>query len=111
MVLKRMLFDRDKYQFLNEYMEARRRSIYRANRASMQRLDDAYRLAEQRGDFWLEMVRRDIDAELDSIMYSDMMATNEELLKGFPTRASQPPGQSSPFEESAAFLKTFEDLF
>ena len=79
----------------------------------MQRLDDAYRLAEQRGDFWLEMVRRDIDAELDAILYSDMMANNEvleELLKGFPTRASQPPGQSSPFEESAVFLKTFEDL-
>jgi hypothetical protein len=113
MVLNRIKYDQRRYEILNQYMESRRRGIERTNRAAMKRLDDAYRLAEQRGDFWLEMIRREIDDELDAIIYSDLMATNEainELLRDFPTSASKPPRQSSPFTESAEFLKTFEDL-
>ena len=79
----------------------------------MDRLDEAYRLAQQRGEFLLELVHRDIDADLDAIMYADMMAINEQvvrdLLEGFPVEASKAMDGTSPFPDSADFCKTFSD--
>lgn len=113
MILNRLRYDRERYSIANEYIENRKRSIYRAKLASMTRLDDAHRLAQQRGEFMLEMVRRDIDADLDAIMFTDMMALNDQvindLLEGFPVEASKAMDGVSPFPESAEFLKTFSD--
>jgi hypothetical protein len=114
MILNRMRYDRDRYRIVNDYIEHRERALRRAHLASVEKLDEAHRMANQRGDFLLEMIERELSAELDAIMYADMMATNtvtvEDLLENFPLRASKAAGPPSPFSDSPDFLKTFGNL-
>lgn len=114
MILNRMRYDRDRYRIVNEYVEHRERAFRRAHRMSLEKLDLEHRMAVQRGDFLLEMMEREINAEFDAIMYSDMMAVNDaiadDLLENFPLTASKVPGPPSPFSDSPDFLKTFGNL-
>lgn len=112
MILNRLEYDRQRYKILNDYMEERRRAIRRAGDSSKRRLDDAHALARARGDMLLEFVRRDVEAELDAILYSDMMAGNDSHLdKDFPLQASKYSKTRKPFGESPDFLSSFHDLF
>lgn len=113
MVLNRLEYDKQRYQILNEYMDARRRAIRLAALRTKRSLKHAHTLAEARGDLMLELVHRDINAELDTIIeYSDLMAINadDDLYRDFPIKASASSKKKKAFAKTADFLSMFEEF-
>ena len=67
MIIRRMLYDRMRYKVIREYMERRREGIERVRHMKYDELEREVKFCQERGEFWLEVVRRDINNDLDSI--------------------------------------------
>jgi len=109
MMIRRMLYDRMRYKVINEYIQKRREGIYRAKRLQYDLLEREAAFCEQRGEFWLEVVRRDINKDLDSL--ADSFIRDETSMDDFFRESASDDGKSSAFSKSPDFLSTFDIFF
>lgn len=109
MMIRRMLYDRMRYKVINEYIEKRREGLHRAKRLKYDRLEREAAFCEQRGDFWLEVVRRDINKDLDSMV--EAIRTDETIMDDFFRESATDDGKRTAFSKSPDFLSTFDIFF
>lgn len=103
MIIRRIRYDRMRYKVIQEYLERRKQGLERARDHQYQELEQCAAFCEQRGEFWLEVVRRDINQDLDA-MKDEILRLDDEHDE-FPSG-----GKRSAFSKSPDFLSSF-DIF
>ena len=111
MMIRRIMYDRMRYKVIHEYMERRKQGLERARDHQYDELEKCASFCEQRGEFWLEVVRRDINRDLDAMKEAllDVDENDDEFLFDSMRRASD-DGKRSAFSKSPDFLSSF-DIF
>ena len=107
MIIRRIRYDRMRYKVINEYMQRRRKGLERAKRAQYDELDRCAAFCEQRGEFWLELVRRDINDDLDSIKEAMILSLDEDE---FFRHSASDDGTRHAFSKTPDFFNSF-DIF
>jgi hypothetical protein len=112
MIIRRMMYDRMRYKVIREYIERRREGIERARKISYDDIEREVQFCQQRGEFWLEVVRRDINNDLDSIAEAmklhDISSTDD---RDFFRQNATDDGKKTAFSKSPDFFSTFDIFF
>lgn len=113
MIARRIQYDHMRHKVLQEYIQRRRDGLYRARYETHARLEEQAKFASERGDFWLEVVRRDIMRDLDELALDldivdlDLSIDLDDLDA---VRASEDRRDRTIFPKSPDFFSSF-DIF
>jgi len=99
-----------RYKVIQEYLERRKQGLERARDHQYEELEQCAAFCERRGEFWLEVVRRDINKDLDAMKDEILRLDDEHDEFSYDTRRASDDGKRSAFSKSPDFLSSF-DIF
>jgi hypothetical protein len=116
LLVRKISYERAKHKIVNQYIERRKSGLLRSGKFQHEKLESAAKFANERADFWLTVVLREIEDEIDTVVddfsnaiKNDISIAVEEIREQ-DIRASRKFDATSAFEESPDFLKSF-DIF
>ena len=111
MIFRRLQYDRIRYKVVNEYVERRRGQINAIGMERKRALDEAAKFANERAEFWLEITRREIEKDLDSVLDEFKNSIKDEILHELPGDFSKiRASKKSPWNDdfNPDFYKSFD---
>lgn len=116
LLVRKISYEQAKHRIVNQYVERRKSDLLRSGKIQHESLESAAKFANERADFWLSVVLREIEDEIDTVVddfsnavKSDIAIAVEKIhVDGI--RASRKIDAMSAFEDSPDFLKSF-DIF
>jgi len=116
LIVRKIHYEHTKHRIVRQYIEKRRRDLEQHGKSRHESLESAADFARQRAEFWLTVVQREIESDLDDVLSDFKKSITNDILETveseFPehVKASKNYRSESPFEDSPDFLKTF-DIF
>lgn len=116
LLVKKISYEHAKRRIVDQYIERRKSDIERHGKMQHQSLESAAEFANQRAEFWMTVVLREIEDDIDQVVddftnsvKSDLNdAVQEMKIEG--VRASKKMDTGAAFDDSPDFLKSF-DIF
>lgn len=117
LLVRKISYERAKHKIVNQYIERRKSDLLRSGKIQHESLESAAKFANERADFWLTVVLREIEDEIDTVVDDFANAVKSDIsnavekIRVDDIRASRKIDTTqSAFEDSPDFLKSF-DIF
>ena len=117
LLVKKISYEHAKRRIVNQYIERRKSDLLRSGKIQHESLESAAKFANERADFWLTVVLREIEDEIDTVVEDFANAVKSDIsdavenIRYDDIRASRKIDTTqSAFEDSPDFLKSF-DIF
>lgn len=116
LLVRKISYERAKHKIVNQYIERRKSDLLRSGKIQHESLESAAKFANERADFWLTVVLREIEDEIDTVVDDFANAVKSDIsnavekIRVDDIRASRKIDAMSAFEDSPDFLKSF-DIF
>ena len=117
LLVRKISYERAKHKIVNQYIERRKSDLLRSGKIQHESLESAAKFANERADFWLTVVLREIEDEIDTVVEdfanavkSDVSETVENIRYEDIRASRKIDTTQSAFEDSPDFLKSF-DIF
>ena len=117
LLVRKISYERAKHKIVNQYIERRKSDLLRSGKIQHESLESAAKFANERADFWLTVVLREIEDEIDTVVEDFANAVKSDIsdavenIRYEDIRASRKIDTTqSAFEDSPDFLKSF-DIF
>ena len=116
LLVRKISYERAKHKIVNQYIERRKSDLLRSGKIQHESLKSAAKFANERADFWLTVVLREIEDEIDTVVEDFANAVKSDIsdavenIRYEDIRASKKMDATTAFEDSPDFLKSF-DIF
>ena len=79
LLVKKISYEHAKRRIVNQYIERRKSDLLRSGKIQHESLKSAAKFANERADFWLTVVLREIEDEIDTVVEDFANAVKSDI--------------------------------